>query len=80
MEYFFLIMITILSVSCRSQNKKDIAINDKLVKESICQIGLYVVNVFEDSNGNLWLGGAGGLYKIDLKGEIVNVTTTGPWN
>lgn len=33
----------------------------------------------DDKKGNLWLGGAGGLYKIDKNDNIVNVTTDGPW-
>jgi len=32
-----------------------------------------------DKKGNLWLGGAGGLYKINMNGEVINVTTNGPW-
>jgi hypothetical protein len=27
----------------------------------------------------MWLAGAGGLYKINQKEEIINVTTKGPW-
>ena len=37
-----------------------------------------IMSMTEDRNGNLWLGGAGGLYCINSKG-IVNVTTDGPW-
>nr|WP_321230529.1 two-component regulator propeller domain-containing protein [uncultured Psychroserpens sp.] len=35
---------------------------------------------FKDLKGNVWLGCAGGLYKIDKNEEIKNVTTNGPWN
>ncbi len=28
----------------------------------------------EDKKGNLWFGGAGGLYKINQKKEIINIT------
>jgi len=34
----------------------------------------------KDIKGNVWLGCAGGLYKIDKKGETKNVTTNGPWD
>ena len=34
----------------------------------------------KDLKGNIWLGSAGGLYKIDKNGETKNVTTNGPWN
>ena len=34
---------------------------------------------FKDKNGNVWLGCAGGLYKIDKDGEIKNVIANGPW-
>lgn len=33
-----------------------------------------------DKNGTIWLGCAGGLYKIDNTGKAINVTTTGPWH
>jgi ligand-binding sensor domain-containing protein len=33
----------------------------------------------EDRKGILWLGGAGGLYRINQNGEVINVTTKGPW-
>lgn len=33
-----------------------------------------------DRQGNMWLGCAGGLYRISPNGEIVNVTTNGPWH
>lgn len=32
-----------------------------------------------DIEGNIWLGCAGGLYKIDKNGEVINVKTNGPW-
>lgn len=32
-----------------------------------------------DQNGNIWLGCAGGLYKIDKSGKAINVMTNGPW-
>ena len=34
----------------------------------------------KDIKGNVWLGCAGGLYKIDKSGKTKNVTTNGPWN
>ena len=34
----------------------------------------------KDIKGNVWLGCAGGLYRIDINGETINVKTSGPWN
>lgn len=34
----------------------------------------------KDLKGNVWLGCAGGLYRIDINGETINVKTSGPWN
>ena len=36
--------------------------------------------LLKDIKGNVWLGCAGGLYKIDKNEETKNVTTNGPWN
>jgi len=33
----------------------------------------------QDQKGNVWLGCAGGLFKIASDGEVVNITTNGPW-
>lgn len=33
----------------------------------------------KDREGNVWLGCAGGLYRINIDGSVVNVTTNGPW-
>ena len=33
----------------------------------------------KDTKGNIWLGCAGGLYRIDKNGDVKNVTTNGPW-
>ncbi len=33
----------------------------------------------KDKKGNVWLGCAGGLYRIDKNGEIKNITANGPW-
>lgn len=43
-------------------------------------VPISIMSIQDDKKGNLWLGGAGGLYKINSKGEVVNVTTEGPWN
>ena len=48
MKYILLSLIIISSISCHSQGQK--------TKEQSGQIGQYVVDVFEDSNGNLWFG------------------------
>jgi len=43
-------------------------------------IPISIMSITEDNNGTLWLSGAGGLYKINQKDEVYNVTTSGPWN
>ena len=37
-----------------------------------------VTNILEDRNGKIWLGCAGGLFRLDENG-VVNVTVDGPW-
>jgi ligand-binding sensor domain-containing protein len=37
------------------------------------------MSFLKDTKGNIWLGCAGGLYKIDKGGKTINVTTNGPW-
>jgi len=43
------------------------------------KVPISIMSMVDDEKGNLWLGGAGGLFRIDKNGEVVNVTTTGPW-
>ena len=38
-----------------------------------------ITNIMKDNKGNLWLAGAGGLYRINQSNEVINVTTNGPW-
>lgn len=38
------------------------------------------VAFLEDKKGRMWLGCAGGLYKINKNGEVINVTISGPWD
>jgi ligand-binding sensor domain-containing protein len=38
-----------------------------------------VMTIIEDSKGNIWMGCAGGLYRLNSDG-VVNVTQNGPWN
>lgn len=38
-----------------------------------------IMSFLKDYEGNIWLGCAGGLYKIDKNGVVKNVTTNGPW-
>jgi ligand-binding sensor domain-containing protein len=38
------------------------------------------MNFLKDKEGNIWVGCAGGLYRINLNGEIVNIIRNGPWN
>ena len=42
-------------------------------------ISISVMSMLEDKKGTLWLGAAGGLYRMNAKGEIINVLQTGPW-
>ena len=37
------------------------------------------MSFLNDNLGNIWLGCAGGLYRIGRDGELVNVRTDGPW-
>ncbi len=37
------------------------------------------MSFLKDKKGNIWLGCAGGLYKIDKDGKTINVRTNGPW-
>ncbi|MEM5566919.1 two-component regulator propeller domain-containing protein [Psychroserpens sp. AS72] len=39
-----------------------------------------IMAFLKDKKGTIWLGCAGGLYKIDKNGETIHVTTNGPWN
>jgi ligand-binding sensor domain-containing protein len=34
--------------------------------------------MIEDKKGNFWVGGSGGLYRINPNGVIINVTKNGP--
>jgi len=42
-------------------------------------IPISIMGMMNDKKGNLWLAGAGGLYRINKTGEIINVKTNGPW-
>ena len=43
------------------------------------KVPISIMSMIKDKKGNLWLGGSGGLYMVNLKGKITNVTTHGPW-
>lgn len=43
------------------------------------EVPISIMGMQEDRNGNFWLGGAGGLYRINQSDEVINVTTKGPW-
>ena len=43
------------------------------------KIPISTMCILQDSKGKLWVSGAGGLYSIDKKGAIINITTKGPW-
>ncbi len=36
------------------------------------------MSIIEDNNGNLWLGGAGGVYKINSQNDFQYVNTDEP--
>lgn len=38
-----------------------------------------VQKIFEDSQGRMWLGCSGGLYRLDAHGLVLNVKQNGPW-
>lgn len=42
-------------------------------------VSVSIMSMLVDKNGTLWLGAAGGLYRMNLKGEIINVLQGGPW-
>jgi len=42
-------------------------------------VPISIMDMMKDRQGIIWLAGAGGLYKINQKEEIINVTTKGPW-
>jgi ligand-binding sensor domain-containing protein len=42
-------------------------------------VPISIMDIMQDRHGITWLAGAGGLYKINQKEEIINVTTKGPW-
>lgn len=43
------------------------------------EVPISIMSMTNDHLGNLWLAGAGGLYKINQNEEIINITTKGPW-
>jgi ligand-binding sensor domain-containing protein len=53
----------------------------KLEKEQFVnyEVPTSTMSFLKDTEGNIWLGCAGGLYKIDKNGDVKNVTTIGPW-
>lgn len=58
MKNILLVLLTILSLSCNSQEKKTepIKIENSTDENNISQIGQYVVDAFQDTKGNLWFG------------------------
>ncbi len=42
-------------------------------------VPISITCIMTDQKGNLWLSGAGGVYRINHSGDIINVTTNGPW-
>ncbi len=58
MKIILLTILTLLSVSCNSQENKaeTTKIENPTEQESASQIGEYVVETFQDAKGNLWFG------------------------
>lgn len=58
MKILFLTLLTVLSVSCSSQEKtvETAEIEKPAEQKNASQIGQYVVETFQDSKGNLWFG------------------------
>ncbi len=44
------------------------------------EVPVSIMKIIENPKGNLWLAGAGGLYRIDPSGKVINVQRSGPWN
>lgn len=44
------------------------------------EVPISIMDMMYDKKGILWLAGAGGLYKIDANGSLINVTQEGPWH
>jgi ligand-binding sensor domain-containing protein len=42
-------------------------------------VPISIMGMLEDRKGNIWLGGAGGLYRINQNDEVINVMKNGPW-
>ncbi len=42
-------------------------------------VSIPIMSMMHDQKGNFWLGGAGGLFRINPNGEVINVTRSGPW-
>ena len=53
------------------------AVNNEFVNYDV---PFSTMSFLKDDKENVWLGCAGGLYRVKPNGEIVNVTTNGPWN
>ena len=58
MKYFAIILISVLSISCKSQDKQldNNTVNGLNEQKVASQIAEYVTCVFEDSKANLWFG------------------------
>ena len=76
MKLTILIILSILTTSCNSQEKKvNTKKSDSAKVEIESQIGEYVTSIFEDSKGNLWFGTNGnGIARYD--GEKLKYFTT----
>ena len=44
------------------------------------EVPISVMDILLDKKDNLWMAGAGGLYRMSPQGEIRNITSNGPWN
>lgn len=50
--------------------------NDEFVNY---KVPVPIMPILKDKEGNIWVGCAGGLYRIDKEGKTINVGTNGPW-
>ena len=58
MKTILLTLLTVLTISCNSQEKKNetAQVEKSTEQPNVSQIGEYVVETFQDSKGNLWFG------------------------
>ncbi len=43
------------------------------------EVPVPIMDILRDDKGRIWLGCAGGLFRIQEDGDVINITTSGPW-